>query len=142
MPNLTLEFSASAPIGAETVGPDFVKTLAVGRTLHDKIVNVPGATGATYQTIWDSSVDSPTTFSFCSIAVDPDNIVTTEKFVDVRVTINAITPIFRVSTFTGVLALGKSAQGTGAITKIEVANLAGTTVTSDDVLVRINLWKA
>ena len=141
MPTLTIEFTASASLGGETLGPDIIKAITIGETIHDKIVNVAGATNATYQTIWDSSVDSPTTFQFGAVIADPKNQVATEKFVDVRITVNAITPIFRVSTFTGALALGKSAQGTGAITKIEVANIAGTVVTTDDVLVRIVLWK-
>lgn len=142
MASLIIEFSATVPIGGETLGPDVVKSLTVGGTAHDKIDNIPGATAVTYKTFYDASVDlGMATFNFCAIVVDPTNLQATEKFVNVRITNNGVTAIEKISSFTGLKILSGSAQTTGAISKIEVGNIASTVATTDDVIVRLIAFK-
>lgn len=142
MASLSIEMDISLETGGEAKGFEVDKTFSTtGKTFHDRQVNCAGGSSVTWQTIFDASVDLPSTFSCAYIITDPDGDRTSDQQVDIRVTNNSVTSIWRVSSNGRVMILGPSAQTTGALTKIEVGNVAGTTATTDDVLVRIVTFK-
>lgn len=142
MATVNLEVSASITQGGESVAPDVSFAQTVGNTSIDSgQVNIPGASSATYSTLWDSATHPITSFTCGMLLIDPDGLQSSEKFVNVRVTNNSVTALEKWSNKWGAKLFGPSAQTTGAITKIEVGNLASTTASTDDVVCRFRAWK-
>lgn len=149
MATLNLEVAASIVQGGETVAPDILRAITVGDTSFDSgNVNVPGATSAaSYTTLWATTSASPgtagtATFTGGILLVDPDGLQTNERFVDIQITVNSVTHVERISTKWGVKLFSLSAgAAANTISKIEFTNVAGTTAGTDDVKIRLRLWK-
>lgn len=141
MPTLASDFSFTIASGAQSVDPAVTRNITVSSPSHEKTVTVAGASSQTFTTLWDSSVDALTTFTAGWFIADPQGLRASAQDVDLRLTVNSVTHLRRVNTNFPLFTFGPSAQATGAVTKIEVANKAGTTVTTDDVDGVIRLFK-
>lgn len=138
---ITGEFSFTVASGGQSVDPTVSRQITVGTPSHEKIVTVAGASSAAFTTLWDASVDSLATFTAGWLIADPQGIRTSAQDIDVRTTVNSVAHLHRVNSNFPLMTFGPSAQSSGAVTKIEVANKASTTVTTDDVDVVLRLYK-
>jgi hypothetical protein len=110
-----------------------------GSQVHDVTDTITDAASPAYSTLWDSSSAVISTFSGGFLICDPNEIRSDHQDVDVRITINGSTHIERRDRNLPMI-FGASAQGTGAITKIEVANVAVTATGAGNVDVRLVLF--
>ena len=149
MPTLNLETSLSIVQGGETIAPDISRQISVGNTSFDSgNVNVPGAaSAAAYTTLWVSTGNAPgtagaATFTCGMLVVDPDGLQSNERWVDIQITVNSVTHVERISN-KGFPKLFNLSNGAAAntISKIEFTNISGTVASTDDVIVRLRLWK-
>jgi hypothetical protein len=140
--NLTVSSSMSAVLGAESKGFDIdpAKTFSVQDAAHDVTANVVG--GGSAVTLWDSSASPLTAFQCGAVIIDPEANAQGQsppQAVDIRTTVNGVTHLQRRDRNV-VMQFGVSAQGTGAITKIEAVPVSGGAAGTNDVRVRCLLF--
>lgn len=136
MPTLNQTISLALALGGESKAFDFDQAINIaGKTCYDRMFNIAG--GATIAVLWNSSAVGFTAFGRALIVADPDRVRDTDQVVDITVTNNSVTHVYRVGRDEPIM-LGRSAQGTGAVTAIS-ATAVGTVSGTDDVVVRIFL---
>lgn len=136
--NATVTASFSASIGAEVMGFDLdpAKVIAVDDQAYNVQTKVIGAGSAVV--LWDASTAPFAAFRCGFILVDPESNSTTQtpaQEVNIRLTVNGVTHLQKRDRLMPML-LGKSAQDTGAITKVEALPVSGSVANTSDVNVR------
>lgn len=89
-------------------------------------------------TLWDSSTAPFSAFRCGYLLVDPESNSQTQtpaQEVNIRTTVNGVTHLQKRDRLVPMF-FGKSAQDTGAITKIEAMPVSGSVATTSDVNVR------